>query len=155
MPFRITGLPNEPFLPLFDLSDDELAAQCAVRQIADDRTPGYPCRISLTDSQPGDRLVLTNYEHHAIPTPYRMRYAIYVRPGEERYDAVDEIPEQLRTRMLAARTFDGAGMTVDWELVDGRALEEVIDRLLGEPAAAYMHLHYAAAGCYAARVDRA
>ena len=155
MSFRITGLPAEPFFPLFDMSDDDLAAQGAVRQIADDRNPGYPCRVSLTDSQPGDRLVLTNYEHHAIPTPYRMRYAIYVRPGEERYDAVDEIPEQLRKRVLAARAFNDVGMTVDWNLVDGLVLGDTIDRLLGDPAAAYLHLHYAAAGCYAARVDRA
>lgn len=84
-----------------------------------------------------------------------MRYAIYVRPGEERYDEVGRVPEQLRIRTLAARAFDDAGMMRGWELVEGRALEPAVERLLADPGAAYLHLHYAAPGCYAARVDRA
>jgi hypothetical protein len=63
MHFRIRGLPAEKFAPLFALSDAALAAQGAVRRIADGREPGYPCRISLTDSKPGDELILANYEH--------------------------------------------------------------------------------------------
>ena len=42
MSFRITGLPPEPFAPLFAMSDSELAERGAVRQIADVRHPGYP-----------------------------------------------------------------------------------------------------------------
>jgi Protein of unknown function (DUF1203) len=123
MNFRITGLPVENFEHLFGLSDDELAARGGVRQIADKRSPGYPCRISLTDSQPGDELLLVNYEHHAVDSPYRMRFAIYVRKGEERYDAVNAVPEQLRIRTLAVRAFDADAMMVGWEVVDGRELE--------------------------------
>lgn len=153
MSFRITGLPAEPFVPLFDMSDDELARHGAVRRIAD--RPGYPCRISLTDARPGDPLILVNYEHLPVDSPYRMRFAVYVRPGEERYDAVDAVPEQLRRSTLAARAFDEAGMMVDRTLVEGVALEDAVERLLADPRAAFVHLHYAAAGCYAARVDRA
>ena len=155
MSFRITGLPAERFAPLFALSDAELAAQGAVRRIADERTPGYPCRVSLTDSRAGDELVLVNYEHHPVASPYRMRFAIYVRKGEETYDQVDQVPAQLRLRTLAARAFDADAMMVGWELVDGRELEAAIERLLAEPRAAYLHIHFAAAGCYAARVERA
>ena len=79
MNYRITGLPAERFARLFTLSDAELAAQGAVRRIADGRTPGYPCRVSLTDSRPGDELLLVNYEHHAVASPYRMRFAIYAQ----------------------------------------------------------------------------
>jgi hypothetical protein len=154
MGFRITGLPAETFAPLFDLSDEALAARGAVRRIADERRPGYPCRVSLTDSEPGDELILVNHEHHPVDSPYRMRFAVYVRRGDEKFDAVDEVPDQLRTRTLAARAFDAGGMMVGWELVDGRELEAAIDRLFAEPRAAYLHLHYAAPGCYAARVDR-
>jgi hypothetical protein len=155
MGFRITGLPAEHFAPLFDLSDAELAAEGAVRQIADGRRPGYPCRISLTDSTPGDALILVNYEHHPVDSPYRMRFAIYVRKGEERFDAVDAVPEQLRSRVLAVRAFDQTAMMVGRELVDGRELEAAIERRFADPRAAYLHLHFAAPGCYAARVDRA
>ncbi len=152
MSFRITGLPAENFAHLFALPDDALAAQGAVRRTADGP---YPCRISLTDSAPGDELILVNYEHHPVDSPYRMRFAIYVRKGEETYDKVDEVPQQLRTRTLAARAFDANGMMVGRELVEGSRLEDAIERLLAVPGAAYLHIHYAAAGCYAARVERA
>jgi len=156
MSFRITGLPVEPFAPLFAMSDAELAERGAVRRIADARKPGYPCRISLTDSQPGDELILVNYEHHAVESPYRMRFAVYIRKGEETYDRVDEVPEQLRLRSLAVRAFDTNAMMLGWELVEaGGDLEATIERLLADPRAAYLHLHYAAPGCYAARVERA
>ena len=155
MSFRITGLPAEDFAPLFDLSDAELAARGAVRRVADDRTPGYPCRVSLTDAQAGDELILVNYEHHPVASPYRMRFAVYVRRGEETFDAVNEVPEQLRGRTLAVRAFDADGMMAGWELVEGDQLEGAIARLLAEPRAVYLHVHFAAPGCYAARVERA
>jgi hypothetical protein len=140
---------------LFSLSDHELSQRGAMRQIADARDPGYPCRVSLTDSQPGDELILVNYEHHPVPSPYRMRFAIYVRKGEKTFDAVDCVPEQLRRRVLAVRAFDADAMLVGWELTDGGKLEEVIERLFADPHAAYLHIHFAAPGCYAARVERA
>ena len=155
MSFRIKGLPAETFAHLFALSDEELAKQGAVRRIDDDRRPGYPCRVSLTDSKPGDELLLVNYEHLPVDSPYRMRFAIFVRKGDATYDRVDEVPEQLRKRTLAVRAFDGKGMMVGVELVDGRELEGAIVKLLAQPAAEYLHIHYAAPGCYAARVDRA
>lgn len=152
MSFRITGLPAEPFANLFALSDEELRARGAVRRIAEGNSP---CRVSLTDAQPGDELILVNYEHHPVDSPYRMRFAIYVRRGEEQFDALDQIPEQLRIRTLAVRAFDANGMMVEWELADGQQVEPVIERLLANPASAYLHIHFAAPGCYAARVDRA
>lgn len=152
MSFRITGLPAENFDHLFAMSDDELAAQGAVRRKADGPSP---CRVSLTDAAPGDEVILVNYEHHAVDSPYRMRFAIFVRQGEETYDKIDEVPQQLRTRMLAARAFDTGGMMVAFELVEGTKLEAAIERLLAKPRAAYLHIHFAAPGCYAARVERA
>jgi hypothetical protein len=153
--FRIHGLPAEEFTPLFSMSDAELAEHGAVRRIADARERGYPCRVSLTDSKPGDELILVNYEHHAVASPYRMRFAVYVRPGEKQFDAVDEVPQYLRGRTLAVRAFDDTGMMVGWELVEGDQLEDAVAKLLAEPRAAYLHLHFAAPGCYAARVERA
>ena len=155
MSFRITGLQAETFQKLFSLSVEELAARGAVRRIADDRRPGYSCRVSLTDSKPGDHLILVNYEHHPVDSPYRMRFAVYVREGEKRFDAVDEVPEQLRRRSLALRTFDRRGMMVGHQLLEGTGLESGIEMLFRDERADYIHAHYAAPGCYAARIDRA
>ena len=152
MSFRITGLPAEDFSHLFSMSDAELEKHGAVRRIADGP---YPCRVSLADASVGDELILTNYEHHAVDSPYRMRFAIFVRKGDATYDAVDTVPEQLRKRTLAARAFDSDGMMVGRELVEGPALEGAIEKLFANPRAAYLHVHFAAPGCYAARVERA
>lgn len=154
MTFRIIGLPAERFTHLFALSAAELTAHGAVRRTADARQPGYPCRVSLTDSKPGDELVLVNYEHHSVDSPYRMRFAIYVRKGEQAFDRTDEVPEQLRVRTLAVRAFDANAMMVGWELAEGRDLEAAIERQFANARAAYLHIHFAAPGCYAARVER-
>ena len=155
MQFRIRGLAAETFAPLFALSDEELKERGAVRRIADARNPGYPCRISLTDSQPGDELILTNYEHHAVASPYRMRFAVFVRKGEETFDAIDTVPDQLRKRTLAVRAFDSGAMMVGYALSEGANLEDAIERQFADARAAYLHIHFAAPGCYAARVERA
>ena len=151
MHFRIQGLPAEKFSHLFTLSNDELAQAGGVRRIADGPRP---CRISLTDAQAGDELILVNYEHHAVASPYRMRFAIYVRKGDETFDAVNDVPDQLRKRTLAVRAFDADAMLIGYELVDGAKVEDAIERLFADPRAAYLHVHFAAPGCYAARVDR-
>jgi hypothetical protein len=153
MQFRISGLSAEPFRHLFALSDAELKRHGAVRRVAENS--GYPCRVSLTDATAGDEVILVNYEHQDADTPYRSRHAVYVRKGERRYDAVGEIPEQLRKRLLSVRAFDENGMMVDADVIEGRLLEEMIGRFFANDAVAYIHLHYARPGCYAARVDRA
>lgn len=152
MTFRIRGLDAAQFAPLFALSDAELAARGAVRQRVN---YGAPCRVSLTDAAPGEELLLVNYEHHAVASPYRMRFAIFVRADEETFDAVDQVPAQLRRRTLAVRGFTAQGMMTGCELIEGVFLEEAIERRFADAGAAYLHVHFAAPGCYAARVERA
>jgi hypothetical protein len=152
MNFRIRGLEAGQFSHLFALSDAELATHGAVRKIADGPNP---CRVSLTDAVPGEEVILVNFEHHAVASPYRMRFAIYVRKGEKSFDAVGTIPDQLRKRALAVRGFDGNGMMMGWELIEGVWLEEAIERQFADPRVQYLHIHFAAPGCYAAKVERA
>jgi hypothetical protein len=84
-----------------------------------------------------------------------MRFAIFVREGDQTYDKVNEVPEQLRNRILAVRSFDTNGMMVDNRLVDGNEIEPVLEKLLAPSNVDYLHIHFAAAGCYAAKVERA
>jgi len=154
MHFRLSGLPAEPFNELFSLSDDALAERRAVRMVADSDS-GFPCRISLTDARRGQTLILVNFEHQPANSPYRSTYAIFVREGEEHYDRTDEVPEQLRRRLLSVRGFDDQGMLLDADVTPGTELESLIDRLFDNRKIAYLHVHNARYGCYAARVDRA
>jgi hypothetical protein len=155
MSFQISALEADRFEALFALSDERLAEHLAVRVTATSK-PGFPCRVSLADAEVGEELLLVNHQHLTEATPFRATYAIYVRKGAARArPAVGEVPEQLRTRTLALRAFDAAGMLVAADLAEGTALEPTLERLLAEPEAAYVHIHYAKPGCYAARADRA
>jgi hypothetical protein len=46
-------------------------------------------------------------------------------------------------------------MMTGCELVDGREVEAAIERLFANQNTAYLHVHFAAPGCYAAQVERA
>ena len=154
MGFRIQGLKPEPFAELFSLSNKALAARGA-RRVTVDAKPGFPCRISLTDAEVGDEVLLAHYEHHPVDSPFRSSHAIYVREGERQYDEIDRVPGMLRSRLISLRAFDGEGMLVDADVVEGRELEPLIERLFANPRVAYQHAHFARPGCYAALIERA
>ena len=155
MDFRITGLPVDRFAPLFGLPDDELARHRAVRRTCDSR-PGFPCRVSLEDAVPGESVLLVNYEHLPVDSPYRSSHAIYVRERAlPRFDAVNAIPDMLATRLLSLRAIDAHGHIVDADIAEGTAVEPLIQRLLGLETTAYVHAHFARRGCFAARIDKA
>jgi hypothetical protein len=154
MNFQVSGLPLAQFQPLFALSDAELAQRNIVRRIADER-PGFPCRVSLRDADCGERVLLLNYEHLAVPSPYRSRHAIYVRENAaEAQLGVNEVPDVLATRLLSIRAFDDAGLMRTADVVAGTDAKPVIERMLGNDDIAYLHVHNAIPGCFAARVDR-
>jgi hypothetical protein len=155
MAFRIRGLDPAPFVAFYGRTDAELAAQGVQRRIAD-ASPGYPDRVELRDAAPGEALLLMNWVHQPAAGPFRASHAIFVREGATRaFDAEDELPPTFLVRTLSLRAFDDAGGMVGATLVEGAAAADAIRRLLDDPRAAYLHAHYAAWGCYAARVDRA
>jgi len=155
MSFVVSALPLAPFAPLFALSDAELAERGVLRRVVDG--PGAPCRVTLEDAPVGERVLLLNWEHQPADTPFRSRHAIFVREAaRDTSFAPGEIPPVFAAReFLSLRAFDEMGMMVGAELTPTAELSEAVDRLLANPQAAYLHAHYAGAGCYAARIDRA
>ena len=155
MEFQVRGLPAAPFADLFGLSDEALARRGVIRRHAD-RRPGFPCRVSLRDADPGESVLLLNYEHLPVDSPYRSRHAIYVRErAQQAHPARNEVPQSLATRLLSLRAFDAAGLLVQAEVAPGSELAGAAARLLAPREVVFMHAHYAGAGCYAARIDRA
>lgn len=155
MSYIITGLAAEEFKPLFGLSDEELARRGVVRKTATAK-PGYPCRITLEDAQPGERVLLLNYESHKADTPYRSSYAIYVREGAEQAQTyADELPPAFKGRSIALRIFNARGDLIGAELDVAGDLEAKIEGAFADPEAAYIHAHNAAHGCFAAEIRRA
>lgn len=155
MAFRISGLDPAPFRHFYGLADEELRHLGVQRRVADS-TPGFPDRIELRDLDSGETALLLNYVHQPAETPYKASHAIFIREGAETaFDAVDQVPEVIRIRPISLRAFDDAGEMVDADLVDGREIEPLIERLLADRSVAYLHAHYAKRGCYAARIVRA
>ena len=137
------------------MPDAELAARGIIRHTA--ASPiGFPCRITLEDATVGQTLLLLNYEHQSADSPYRSSHAIYVsEAARETRTVVDELPQCLAVRpYISLRAFDAAGMMTAAEIAPGPDLALVIERMLADPQAAYLHAHNAGRGCFAARVDR-
>ena len=153
MTFIVSGLSPEPFLPLYGLSDGELAKHRARRVVVNGG--GFPERIEMRDAEPGETLLLVNFEHQPADTPYRSSHAVYVREGAIERWSGDHLPDVMRRRLLSLRAFSDDGSMVDADVAEGRDAQPLIERMLGDPAVAYIHAHYAKPGCYAARIDRA
>lgn len=155
MSFRITGLAADAFVHLYGLDDAALAAH-GVRRVVADAFPGYPCRITLEDAEPGESLLLLNWTHLDGDTPYRGSGPIFVREhAQQSFDAVDVVPLQQRRRTLSVRAYDADGFMRHGAVVEGADLQARIGELFADDGVAFLHLHNAARGCYAARVDRA
>lgn len=156
MSFRISSLPVEPFQALFGLSDTELAKHGARRYVADSK-PGFPCRVTMADAEPGETLILLNYEHLPVQSsPYRAKGPIFVRESAKAGTTVEgSVPDYLARRPLSVRAYDKDGMMLDADVVDGKALEPAISRFFENDDVAYLHAHFAKRGCYMARIDRA
>ena len=154
MSFHITALKRSQFEYLFQLPEEELASRRAVRMVAT-KKPGFPCRVSLADAEPGEDVILVHHEHQSVDTPFRSSHAVFVRPNATPAELKpNEVPEMLRSRILSLRAFDNAGMLIASDLADGTDLELSLQKMFENPAAAYIHLHFAKPGCYAARADR-
>ena len=155
MSYVITGLPHAEFEPLFGLSDEVLAERGVVRRTADSK-PGFPYRISLEDAEPGDTLLLLNYESHSADTPYRSSYAIFVNESARTTaQSIDSLPPIFANRPMALRIFNADGMLIGADLARGDDIDPAIRRAFEDDQTAYIHAHNAAHGCFAARIDRA
>ncbi len=154
MHYRIQGLDPAPFQHLFGQSDDELAKQAARRMAVTGR-PGFPCRVSLDDAAPGERMILVNHVSHDVANPYRATHAIFVTEGASAAATfIDAVPPALDRRLLSLRAFDAAGMMIDAAMAAPGEADQAIRGLLGSADVAYIHAHNAARGCFAAKIER-
>jgi len=152
--FRLVGLEPGLFEPFFALDAAALAATGA-RRVRADSMPGYPCRISLEDAQPGDELLLLPFEHLGTRSPYRAGGPVYVRAGARRAVlAPGVLPPYVTRRLMSVRAYDAESMMVAGEVCEGAEAAPLLDRLLADPAVAFIHLHNAGRGCFSCRVER-
>ena len=155
MTFRILGLEPEPFAPLFDLDDEALLARNVHRFVADE-PHSAPCRVTLDDADPGERLLLMNYQHQPAVSPFRACGPIFVREtARRRFDQPGLVPPALTRRALSVRAYDGQAMMVKGQVAAGAEVGGLLEAWFQDDEVTEIHLHYAARGCFAARVVRA
>ena len=157
MNYRIVGLDPLIFRSLFQLDDEELRERRIDRSFATSST-GMPCRVSLEDACEGDEVLLLNYAHLTADTPYASIGPIFVRRKavecNDLISFVNRVPPVLRRRLLSIRAYDGAAYMTDAEVCEGRELDGQIRRFFADSNVAYLHVHNARRGCFAARVER-
>lgn len=156
MGFVIKGLDANEFRPLFARTDADLAKLGVIAKIADAK-PGFPCRITLEDADPGERVLLLNHESHRAATPYRSSYAIFVRDGAEQAAIYEnDLPPVMARRPIALRIFNADRMLIGADLgMGGAETKAKILAAFDKPHASYIHAHNAMHGCFVAAISRA
>jgi hypothetical protein len=117
--------------------------------------PG-PCRVCLTYSRPGERLILFSYRPFVEPAPYQEVGPVFIHAdGCERYAGDSPIPPDFETRPLILRPYTAHNAIADSQVVApaGRAAEIALE-MLGQPGVAYVHVRSVSRGCYLFRIER-
>ena len=154
MTYRIKGLDPAPYRPLFGLTDAELAERGVIRMSVS-KKPSFPCRVSLTDRDVGESVLLLNHVSHDVAGPYRASHAIFVTEGEERAaEYIDQVAPVFETRVLSLRGFDRDGMMAEALLTQPAEADAGIRKLFENPRIKVIHAHNAARGCFSARIER-
>lgn len=154
MTFQFQALDAAPFVPLFDLDEAQLAARNAARVPA--TKSDLPCRVSLTFAELGEELLLANHQHLKTGSPYDATHAVFVRRGAVRAEPeVGDVPLVLQRGTLSVRAFDEMGFMRGSAVIDHTALRETLETMFEASEVTHIDVHYAAAGCFAARCVRA
>jgi Protein of unknown function (DUF1203) len=154
MTYRITGLDPSPYKPLFGLPNEELAKRGIVRMTVTEK-PSFPCRVSLTDRDLGEQVLLLNHVSHDVANPYRASHAIFVTEIEQQpAEYVDELPPVFVSRVLSLRGFDKDGMMAEAILSGPGEADAAIRKLFANPEIEIIHAHNATRGCFSARIER-
>ena len=144
--FQIKALPREAFVHLMQ-HDDKLPADCT--WLAVDAHPGYPCRASLIDALPGERVLALAWTHHDSDSPYRASGPIFVREhAQTHHPEINEIPAMLRHRYLSLRAYDTRGYMIEAGTAHGPDLIDEIQRMFANDRIDYLHIHNAKPGLF-------
>lgn len=127
----------------------------SVSRIVDEQE-SFPCRRCLQDGQLGEEMLLVSYDPFTGVSPYSGPGPIFIHAKDcTSYKCDGAVPDQQRRRLLSVRAYDRSHMMVGCKVVEGKYLAEISHSLFADMNVEYLHVHYAGAGCFAVRVDRA
>ncbi len=148
--YRIVPLATE----IADAARGRLAARAPDHALVTADSPnGYPCRHCLQWAEAGEQLILFPFAS-VENGPYQERGPIFVHAEPcTRYTGTERYPEAFRNERVI-RAYDNRNFMIDARVVNGEGPEQVIDELLGNPDAAFLHVRSATRGCYTMGVER-
>ncbi|HET6868748.1 MAG TPA: DUF1203 domain-containing protein [Solirubrobacteraceae bacterium] len=111
-----------------------------------------PLRCCLRYAEPGEQIALISYAPFERPSVWREIGPVYIHAGRcEGYTPTGTLPEQLATGPRVLRTYR-ADDTMNYEhntvVIDEADLEPIIERLLGKPDVATVHVRTLAPQCF-------
>jgi uncharacterized protein DUF1203 len=117
---------------------------------------GEPLRCCLRDAEPGERLILFNYEPVIPASPYREVGAVFAHAegcGGPAFEG--GYPPAWRGRRQVLRAYDARGwIHFSSRDHDGTDPETVIARILAHPEVVEIHSRNVVYGCYMFTVSR-
>ena len=118
-----------------------------------DSASAYPCRHCLQWANSGEQMIL--FPFAAVGDgPYQERGPIFVHAEPcTRYANTASYPAEFRSGR-AVRAYDAQNSMIDARVVNGEPVEVVIDEMLKNPAAEFLHVRSATRGCYTLGVER-
>ena len=121
---------------------------------------GEPCRDVLRRALPGEELILASFTPFTQPGPYHEYGPIFVlangseepvRPGTlEQLAGIGYLRER-----FVVRAYSAAEEISDAAMITPEELPQTVERFLGTPETAFLHVRFPVYGCFACRIDRA
>jgi hypothetical protein len=113
---------------------------------------GEPLRCCLRHAEPGEQITVISYAPFAHPSVWREVGPVYIHAAPcEGYTPTGRLPDQLATGPRVLRTYR-ADDTMNYEhntvVTDEADLQPIIERLLGEPEVATVHVRTLAPQCF-------
>lgn len=114
-----------------------------------------PCRHCLKDAGPGETVILTSLSPFSGTGPYNERGPIFLHEAScSRATPSTAIPEIVANRLVIIRAYSEKEEIIDADLTEGRDADRLIERLLANKNASFLHVRTARYGCYLCRVER-
>jgi len=152
--FKIKAIPAELFEPYFTWPKQKLR-ELDMELCVVEKSPGFPCRVSLEDAQVGEEVLLINYQHHKADSAYQSNGPIFVRRNAAESEmAPNQIPPILQDRNLSIRGYNQQGKMVDAIVVHGSGVKQALHKLFDDGNIDYLHIHNAGPGCFNCEVQR-
>ena len=152
--FQVIGIQAEEIQSLLNLKESNLD-KLNIRKMIVDENPGYPCRLSLEDARIGEEVLLFNYEHHKVNSPYQASGPVFVRIAAKAANLQqNELPIMLYHRLLSLRIYNKEAMMIDARTIQGEQLKDTIQAVFLNDKAQYIQVHNSSPGCYNCQINR-